>query len=198
MDVPSVQGLRACLLCGGKSRRMGRDKSLIPHPLGGSWLSHGIGLCRRLDLPVDVVSSISSHHQLASRFEGVECRPDPFPGDGPLAALSSVFGQEDVLAFLVLPVDMPCLDASILVRLIHAWQEQPSFALVSHDGKRLQPLFAIYPNHIVYRDALWSQLADHRLSVHDWLERVPYRVLPLPYGGLRNLNCPADLGILEE
>ena len=198
MDVPSVQGLRACLLCGGKSRRMGRDKSLIPHPLGGSWLSHSIGLCRRLDLPVDVVSSISSHHQLASRFDGVECRTDPFPGQGPLAALSAVFGQENVLASLVLPVDMPWLESWALVQLIRAWQEQPSLAVVSHDSTQLQPLFAIYPNDDMYREALLRQLADHQLSMHDWLRWVPYRVLALPKGALRNVNCPADLVTLDE
>ena len=198
MDVPSVQGLRACLLCGGKSRRMGRDKSLIPHPQGGSWLSHSIGLCRCLDLPVDVVSSISSHHQLASRFDGVECRPDPFPGEGPLAALSAVFGQENVLASLVLPVDMPWLESWALVQLIRAWQEQPSLAVVSHDSTQLQPLFAIYPNDSIYRETLLRQLADHRLSMHDWLRRVPHRVLALPKGALRNVNCPADLVTLDE
>jgi len=198
MDVPSVQGLRACLLCGGKSRRMGRDKSLIPHPQGGSWLSHSIGLCRSLDLPVDVVSSISSHHQLASRFDGVECRPDPFPGQGPLAALSAVFGQENVLASLVLPVDMPWLESWALVQLIRAWQEQPSLAVVSHDSTQLQPLFAIYPNDSIYRETLLRQLADHRLSMHDWLRRVPHRVLALPKGALRNVNCPADLVTLDE
>ncbi len=198
MDVPSVQGLRACLLCGGKSRRMGRDKSLIPHPQGGSWLSHSIGLCHRLGLPVDVVSSISSHHQLASRFDGVECRPDPFPGEGPLAALSAVFGQENVLASLVLPVDMPWLESWALVQLIRAWQEQPSLAVVSHDSTQLQPLFAIYPNDSIYRETLLRQLADHRLSMHDWLRRVPHRVLALPKGALRNVNCPADLVTLDE
>ncbi len=198
MDLPIVQGLRACVLSGGMSRRMGQDKSLLAHPHGGCWLTHSIGVCRYLDLPVDVVSSIPRHRQLVSTLEGVECRSDPSPGQGPLAALSAVFGQAKVLAFLVLPVDMPCLDASILVRLIHAWQEQPSLAVVSHDGNQLQPLFAIYPNHSVYRDALWSQLAAEQLSMHDWLERVPYRVLALPYRALRNLNCPADLGTLEE
>lgn len=197
MDMPVVPGLRACLLCGGMSRRMGRDKSLLPHPNGGCWLTHSIGLCRHLRLPVDVISSISAHQQLASTFEGVACKPDPCPGQGPLSALSAVFGQVKSHAFLVLPVDMPWLEPSILLQLIDAWQEQPSLAVVSQDGRQLQPLFAIYPNDSTYQNPLWSQLAAHRLSMHDWLRRVPYRMLALPKEALRNVNCPTDLGTLE-
>jgi molybdopterin-guanine dinucleotide biosynthesis protein A len=115
-----------------------------------------------------------------------------------LAALSAVFGQENVLASLVLPVDMPWLESWVLIQLIRAWQEQPSLAVVSHDSTQLQPLFAIYPNDSIYRETLLRQLADHRLSMHDWLGRVPYRVLALPKGALRNVNCPADLVTLDE
>ena len=109
-----------------------------------------------------------------------------------------MFGQENVLASLVLPVDMPWLESWALVQLIRAWQEQPSLAVVSHDSTQLQPLFAIYPNDSMYRETLLRQLADHRLSMHDWLARIPYRVLALPKGVLRNVNCAADLVILDE
>ena len=34
--------LRSCLLSGGSSRRMGRDKALLHHPSGGTWLEHGL------------------------------------------------------------------------------------------------------------------------------------------------------------
>ena len=71
-------------------------------------------------------------------------------------------------------------------------------AVVSHDGRQLQPLFAIYPSDRIYREPLLCQLADHRLSMHDWLGKVPYRVLALPKRVLRNVNCPADLVAYDE
>ena len=42
---PAAPGsLRCCLLSGGDSRRMGRDKALLPHPEGGTWLERSLGL----------------------------------------------------------------------------------------------------------------------------------------------------------
>ena len=197
-DFSLVQDLEACVLSGGLSRRMGRDKALIPHPQGGCWLTRSIELSRKQGLAVHVVSSHSSHDLLASALDGVTCRSDPFPGMGPLAALSAVFGKTKALGLLVMPVDMPWLESTTLDQLIGVWRENPSDALVSHDGNRLQPLFAIYPNDSVYRTTMLLQLASDQLRMLDWLHQVPYQTLVLPEALLRNANCPADLTVLDE
>lgn len=57
--------LRACLLSGGASRRMGSDKALLPHPEGGSWLERMLGLLLELDLPVTLLSRHEQHLRLA-------------------------------------------------------------------------------------------------------------------------------------
>ena len=197
-DFSLVQDLEACVLSGGLSRRMGRDKALIPHPQGGCWLTRSIELSRKQGLAVHVVSSHSSHDLLASALDGVTCRSDPFPGMGPLAALSAVFGKTKALGLLVMPVDMPWLESTTLDQLIGVWRENPSVALVTHDGNRLQPLFAIYPNDSVYRTTMLLQLASDQLRMLDWLHQVPYQTLVLPEALLRNANCPADLTVLDE
>ena len=197
-DFSLVQDLEACVLSGGLSRRMGRDKALIPHPQGGCWLTRSIELSRKQGLAVHVVSSHSSHDLLASALDGVTCRADPFPGMGPLAALSAVFGKTKALGLLVMPVDMPWLESTTLDQLIGVWRENPSVALVTHDGNRLQPLFAIYPNDSVYRTTMLLQLASDQLRMLDWLHQVPYQTLVLPEALLRNANCPADLTVLDE
>ena len=172
---------------------MGRDKALIPHPKGGYWLTHTVDLCLQLGLEAVVVSSSSSHHALVSKLEGVDCKLDPSPGKGPLAAMLAMFDQDEAQGWLTLPVDMPWLETELLVALIAAWNEQPSLAVVAHDGHTLQPLFGIYPNASLYRDSIKSQISADERSWMKWLERVPYRTLGFQAEFLRNANCPADL-----
>jgi molybdopterin-guanine dinucleotide biosynthesis protein A len=88
---------------------------------------------------------------------------------------------------------MPWLETELLVALIAAWNEQPSLAVVAHDGHTLQPLFGIYPNSPLYRDSIKSQMSADERSWMKWLERVPYRTLGFQAEFLRNANCPADL-----
>jgi len=57
--------LRICLLSGGVSRRMGRDKALLPHPDGGSWLERCLRLLAELQAPITLLSRHDSHLQLA-------------------------------------------------------------------------------------------------------------------------------------
>lgn len=57
--------LRICLLSGGASRRMGRDKALLPHPGGGTWLERCLRLLAELQAPITLLSRHDSHLQLA-------------------------------------------------------------------------------------------------------------------------------------
>jgi molybdopterin-guanine dinucleotide biosynthesis protein A len=77
--------LHACLLSGGESRRMGRDKALLPHPEDGTWLEHSLKLLLDLAIPVTLLSRHQRHLQLAQALTagqsgGPSGRP---PGGGP-------------------------------------------------------------------------------------------------------------------
>ena len=61
--------LRACLLSGGASRRMGQDKALLPHPEGGCWLERSLTLLAGLELPISLLSRHPRHLELARQWQ---------------------------------------------------------------------------------------------------------------------------------
>ncbi len=93
--------LRAVILAGGQSRRMGRDKSFLT--LGGktllTWIEETVSA---LGLPVSVL------------------REDLEPGLGPLGGIQTAFSENCDESILFLSCDMPFLSVEVLTRLIEA------------------------------------------------------------------------------
>lgn len=123
-----VTEARRCIgvvLAGGRSRRMGRDKALLDWQ-GRSMLERQIALLHQAGVDAVKVSGERPEHA------GVA---DMIPRAGPLAGLAAVaatvIGDADVL---VIPVDMPLLQAALLRRLGRA---QPEAHCLRFAGKVL-------------------------------------------------------------
>jgi len=104
----------ALLLAGGKSSRMGQDKSRLE--IEGRTL---------LDRSLDLLRQTGAGRVLISGdVSGYDCIPDLLPDCGPLGGLHAVMhtlDMEDALdgsPLLVIPVDMPQLDSKTLTRLL--------------------------------------------------------------------------------
>lgn len=194
----TVGALKACVLSGGASRRMGSDKALLPHPWGGVWLSHLVQQLRALSLPVVVVSRHASHQRLLEGWSGVEFLVEHPSGLGPLHAFGQLLTVRSKQPLLVTPVDMPLLTREWLDVLIQAWQQNPEQAVVADDGERLQPLLGIYPAADPFAMALRDQLDQGDLRWLRWLERVTYRTVQFPADQLRNFNARSDLAALVD
>ena len=189
--------LRACVLSGGLSRRMGRDKALLAHPRGGVWLTVLVSVLQELGLPVVVVTRHASHASVLKSCADVAVLLEPEPWDGPLMALSKVLSEQDGSPLLLCPVDMPLLRPAILRTLMDAWRTHPDRLVVADDGSGLMPLLAIIPSGPLYTDALQHFLASGQRRWQTWLTSVPHRRVRLPAVPLRNLNEPADLDALR-
>ncbi|MFS6827336.1 hypothetical protein AAF143_10455 [Cyanobium sp. ATX-6F1] len=67
---------------------MGRDKALLPHPEGGSWLERSLRLLALAGAPITVLSRHPSHLDLAraiapSLAVPLEILEEPAPWEGP-------------------------------------------------------------------------------------------------------------------
>lgn len=107
--------LKALILAGGKSVRMGRDKALIIHHDMPQFLH----LKKVLD-ELEIESSVSCRADQKSFFEEQGCSviEDKIINMGPLGAIISAFMQFPDNACLVVACDIPKLDKEVLLELI--------------------------------------------------------------------------------
>ena len=189
--------LQGAVLCGGASRRMGQDKAALPHPSGGSWLSHAAALLSQVCPSVAVCSQHSRHADLITGLERVALILEPAPAQGPLHALPLILPRGSESALLVAPVDMPQLNRCTLEALIAQWRHSPCQAAVAHDGERLQPLLGIYPGGSEQRTGLAEVLASGERRWQAWLATIPHQAVLLPAQPLINANTPAERARLK-
>lgn len=197
---------RSCLLSGGASRRMGRDKALLPHPAGRTWLEGTLALLLELGQPVTLISRHGSHRLaaealMAQRAAGGRSTPpldvfrEPPPWEGPLRALARLMERYPGERLLLCPVDMPHLDRPTLEGLIGAAAGDPDRERIhlAHDGQRLQPLLGLVPATAARRLRLETALEAGERGLQRWLAGEDWVAVPLPPSPLRNANRPEDL-----
>ncbi len=177
----------ALLLAGGKSSRMGRDKSLLEFEGQPLW-RHQLETLRALS-PEQLMLAGPAR-------SGCNCEwiADELPDAGPLGGLAAALRQCRTSRLVVLAVDLPQMSAAFLRSLLAASDENHG---IVPRATRYEPLAAIYP-------ARCAALASAALGKGDFsvqafirraVERGYLRERELAPGELHlftNLNTPAD------
>lgn len=134
--------LKALVLAGGKSTRMGTDKSQLVYRNGQTELERTVGMCRQLGL-VTYVSVADPAAPVPTTADGKIV--DRFIGLGPLGAIASAFLTDPDAAWLVLACDLPLLEIDTLEDLVAARRSARTATAVRAPGKPfVEPLVAIY------------------------------------------------------
>ena len=172
-------GFALLVLCGGRSRRMGRDKASLS--CGGMTLAERqAAKARALGVPVLFCGPAPGG------------TPDVFPGLGPLAGLHAGLLACGRPHALVLPADLPLVPAEELLRLARLHLEGGAQATLAVAAGRLQPLCGAYDAALAPRIAAY--LASGRRRVSGFLFSVSFRAAPspLPDSCWLNVNTPED------
>ena len=139
---PDGASFAAVLLAGGQSRRMGRDKALLPLPDGRLLWQRQLDVLRALE-PAEL-------------FISGPARPG-FPADvptvgdigptmlGPLGGIAAVLATMRSARLLVLAVDLPMMTAAFLRGLLRHDPSQTQGAIPQAADGFFEPLAAIYP-----------------------------------------------------
>jgi molybdopterin-guanine dinucleotide biosynthesis protein A len=141
--VSAVAPLRALVLAGGRSTRMGRDKAALEFAGGRSQLDRAVELLRPLVNSVHVsVRADQSADPLRSRHEQIIDRGDV---EGPAAGIRAAQLHDPDAAWLVVACDLPHLDERTLRDLITRRDPTKTATAFrsSHDGLP-EPLCTIW------------------------------------------------------
>jgi molybdopterin-guanine dinucleotide biosynthesis protein A len=181
---------------------MGRDKALLPHPQGGTWLEHSLQQLACLGTPLTLLSRWPVHiaraEAMATEFNtSLEAWLEPPPHEGPLLALHRLMERYPDQRLLLAPVDMPGLEQHTLIALQQAAGCGRAPIHLAHDGERSQPLLGIYASAAAQRQSLAQAIACGERRLQRWLVTQHCTQVPLNAAAIRNVNH-ADALILND
>ncbi len=119
------------VLAGGRSRRLGQDKVLLP-VAGATLLARSVALLRRFCSTVVISGRDPSRPDPTGVTPGVEAPwlPDAVPGIGPMGGIMAGLLEFDT-SLLVTACDLPLLDAATLERLLDFHGQRPDQAVMT-------------------------------------------------------------------
>ena len=178
------------ILAGGQSRRMGRDKALMP-VRGRPVIERVLHRLRGWGDPLVVTNRPDAYRHL-----GVPLASDRFPGKGPLAGIHAGLARYRHRVNLVVACDMPFVSRAVADLLLKGLEGHD--AIVPRVDGRLHPLFALYTRDCI--EPLEASLTAGKLDVVRFLTRIRTRFLDGeaiaavadPRLALFNMNEPAD------
>jgi molybdopterin-guanine dinucleotide biosynthesis protein A len=184
-------GVEGAILAGGKSRRMGRDKLLLP--FGDGTILHAISeallpLVERLRL---------IGRELTPGLPLQAAQPDLHPGLGPLSGIHAALATATADRVLVVACDLPFVTTSFLRGLVAGLS--PSLeAVVPCPGGEPVAVCALY--RVTCLEGLAARLERRDLAASDFAKSLRARFLDdldlsrLDPSGrcLLNLNTPRD------
>lgn len=142
-----MQDLAVYILAGGKSTRMGQDKSLLPFH-GHTLLEEVIQVATQLSRDVFLLSQNPIHKQF-----GIPMIKDIIPHQGPAGGIDAMLQQTPFTYNVILNCDMPFVDVQGLQLLVEAIPSH-SIALFKHTATHL-----VFPL-VIHQDCRepWRQL----------------------------------------
>lgn len=186
--VDSVNGV---ILAGGRSKRMGTDKALIPIH-GKPMIQHVAETLQSVFKTVLVASDFLQRYE----FLGFAVIPDEFKDSGPLAGIQAALKISAPAAVFVLPCDMPFFPSDLVTYLLAFESNAPVRVLSTPE--RSFPLCGYYSQSALPMITRSLEKGDLRMTnvLHD----LSADLVPPPRTGafsiemLRNLNSSFDLG----
>lgn len=181
------RSLNGLVLSGGKSTRMGHDKSLIEYH-DVSQREYLFNMLR--NFCASVFTSCKITDTVPIRFNPLN---DQYKFDSPLNGILTAFSHDAIAAWLTIPIDMPLIDVEIISYLIS--KRDPTkiaTCFYDSDGKNPEPLVAIWEPRAY--PLMMDFYKSGKISPRDFLKNVDTNIIQIPNrNALVNINSPEEL-----
>lgn len=175
------------VLAGGRSSRMGRDKSLIAYN-GKPQREYIADLLRKFC--VQVFTSCKTQEYIPAELNPL---PDQFELESPLNGILSAFESNNSVAWLTVPIDMPYVDEAVLAFLLQ-YRDASKIAtcFVDSEGENPEPLLAIWEVNAAVPLKKYFQSGGR--SPREFLKQQDILLLQPPDKHIHyNINTPGEL-----
>ncbi|HEY3374960.1 MAG TPA: formate dehydrogenase accessory sulfurtransferase FdhD [Candidatus Aquicultor sp.] len=175
-EIVQRNDMSAILLAGGKSSRMGRDKSAVLFD-GEPLLLRSLNTLQSMFGEVIIVTN----QDIPFDIPGAKVVRDDVPFQGPLGGISAGLKSSSRDINFIIAVDMPFISPQVVDYLARFTGEADVIAPMTTNG--FEPLFAFYSKRCV--DALNDVLAAGERKILSLLGRIDLKVIG--YNEIRNL-----------
>lgn len=187
--------LKALILAGGQSKRMGQDKGKIQY-FGKSQTEHLYGLLKE---EVDeVYVSCREEQSGEDHLKNLPKITDVFPNKGPMGGILSCFEKDPQAAWLVIACDMPYVSRESIRTLVDGRNPfKMATSFYNEEKQWAEPLFTIYEPKAAKKLGTymaWNKLCPRKVLFNSNIETI----LPENEQILKNANHPEELLTIKK
>lgn len=191
------QQISAVILAGGRSSRMlGEDKGLIK--LGNKTLVEHIITTIEHQVGCIFINANRNQddYQQFSNYPVISDASGDF--QGPLAGIVAALKIIKTPYLLILPCDAPLVGAELLAKLANALMQSKAQITVAHDGKRLQPTFALIQASLLNNLLKYLNNGDKKISLWHRQNAAIHVDFSKYQHFFTNINTPEDYAKINQ
>ncbi len=184
------------ILAGGKARRMGGcDKGLVKIN-NKAMVSYVVDALKPQVKTILINANRSTEEYKQLGFEVISDQLEDF--QGPLAGIAVAMAHAKTKYICTCPCDGPLLAADLVNRLIATFEDKTTEIAVAHDGKRLQPVYALIDCKL--QNSLLNYLSNGERKIDRWFARHNYKEVDFSHDQdcFININTPEDQTLIED
>ena len=200
MSTPGNSRILGVVLAGGLSSRMGRCKTQLPHPRGGTFLRHAVSelqrCCNEVAVSLNADQGRTINESMETGHDSITILTDEVDQRGPAEGLRLAIQHAmatTCTGVLIVPVDLPYLPAHELQVLTDTFADQPDQIVAGVGEKtpwRIEPLVSVYP--VTLQPHIERLVSSDKRSLYRFIEKYPYQAVRLSARALTNVNQPTD------